>query len=84
MLQARLIGIAQRRQVGVTLVLKVVNVLRPNQSITDEPNLYAIIGAQDARISGGGHCGRESPACRGHLAQSYQVPALPWMTVTIR
>src|SRR5260370_35989009 len=46
LLEARLIDIAKTREIHIILAFEIANVLRANQAVSDEPNLYPIVCAE--------------------------------------
>ena len=64
--QARLVDVAHGRKIGVLLILEIEDVLGADQSIPDEADLHAVVGAQQPAIGECAECGSaESGAPRG-------------------
>ena len=66
--QARLADFAHGGQIRVFLILEIVDVLAADQSVADEANLYAVVGAQHALV----RCSRDR-------SQKYAARRVHWL-----
>ena len=64
--EARLVDVAHPDQVGVVLIAEVANVLAADESVADETDLHAVIGAENSLIRCSRGSTQESSSRRGH------------------
>ena len=71
-IHARRIGLGERHHIGVLLVLKVEDMLRADESVTNETDADAVVGPQDTlRGRGGGSRERKGATSERHRLKSY-------------